>query len=135
MIFITIKHLINRRKQIFTLLSIFLFSVICSPLSASAVYGGSLSPNTPYRDIGDFMGNIIQTVLIIAGLLLLAFLLIGGISYINSQGDKAQLEKAQKTLTYAFLGLVIVVAGFAIIKIVEQVFGIRILSGITFPGP
>lgn len=131
-----VVKLIKKIRYVFMILS-YLSFVFSFPFTAAnaTVPGGNIRPDTPYDDLGDFVGNMIQVVLIIAGLALLAYLLFGALAYLTSAGDKAQLEKAQKTLTYAFLGLVIAVAAFAIIKIVEKVFGIQILGGITFPGP
>jgi len=88
---------------------------------------------TPFADLGDLIGSLVQVALIAAGLLVFIFLIIGGIQYINSGGDKALAEKARDRITYAFIGLVIVVAAYAIALIIQRVFGIQILGGITFP--
>jgi len=46
-----------------------------------------------------------------------------------------QVDKAQKTLTYAIIGLVIIVGSYAIARVIETVFGVAIVSGITWPSP
>lgn len=88
---------------------------------------------TPFPNLGNLIGSLIQVALIAAGLLVFIFLIIGGIQYMNSGGDKAAAEKARDRITYAFLGLIIVVGAYAIGIILQKVFGIQILGGITFP--
>ena len=55
-------------------------------------------------------------------------LVIGGIRYITSGGDKAQTEAARGQITAALIGLVIVFAAWAIISLVNAFFGINILQ-------
>jgi len=68
--------------------------------------------------------------LFISWLLILGFIffvvnfILGGIKWIQSQGDKAKIEEAQKQLTYAFVGLLIVFSIFAIIKVIGTTLGI-----------
>jgi len=89
----------------------------------------------PFHNLGQLMSSGIQTTLIASGILVLAFITYGGINYLIASGDKEATIKAQKTITNAIIGMVIVVAAFAITKLIETVFGIRILSGITLPRP
>jgi len=55
-------------------------------------------------------------------------LIIGGIKWVTSGGDKEKTAGAQQTLTAALVGLVIVFASWAIIKLIETFFGIEILT-------
>ncbi|MCL5411820.1 MAG: hypothetical protein M1150_03775 [Patescibacteria group bacterium] len=80
------------------------------------------------------IGNLWTTAVIIGGLLFLIYLLIGGIQWITSGGDKAGLESARGKIVNALIGLGILVASFAIIKIVETLFGIKILD-LNIPAP
>ncbi|MBW6441736.1 hypothetical protein K0B04_02390 [Patescibacteria group bacterium] len=55
-------------------------------------------------DLGKIV-TVITNILIVVGFsLVVIFLAIGFIKFITSQGDKAQTESAQKTITYAVLG-------------------------------
>ena len=71
---------------------------------------------------GFFVGSIIFFFL----------LLIGAIKWISSSGDKARLEGAQKQITHALVGLVILLSIFAIISVIESIFGISI-TNISLP--
>lgn len=95
--------------------------------------GTTVDPTvTPFTNLGRLISNAIQIIMFIAGLAFFVYLIIGGLQWITSGGDKAGTEAARNRITAAFIGLVIVVAAFAITLIVERVFGIRILSGFEF---
>jgi hypothetical protein len=82
--------------------------------------------------IGGIVGAAIRLILIVAALVAFIFLIIGGIRWITSGGDKEGTAKAQSTITAALIGLVIVFAAWAIIKLIETFFGIEILT-LTIP--
>jgi len=79
------------------------------------------------------VSTVIKLILVVAALIAFIFLVIGGIKWITSGGDKEQTAKAQGTLTAALIGLVIVFAAWAIIKLLEAFFGIEILTRLTIP--
>lgn len=93
--------------------------------------------------IGAFISNLISVALVIAGLLAFFYLVIGGIQWITSGGDKAGLEAARNRIIHAILGLIIVASTYAIILIVFQFIGLpfpniplpRISSGLPAPTP
>ena len=70
----------------------------------------------------------ITLTLSVAVLLTLVFLLVGGLKWIMSQGDKKQLEGAQKTIQYAIIGLVVILLSFFIINFIGLLFGVNLLS-------
>jgi TRAP-type C4-dicarboxylate transport system permease small subunit len=95
------------------------------------------------RPGGEFSGldqitvpNIVQTgirlVLVVASLVAFFFLVLGGIKWVTSGGDKEQTQKAQGQITAALVGLVIVFSAWAILRLVEAFFGISILK-LTVP--
>ncbi|HSD98923.1 MAG TPA: hypothetical protein VLB73_04490 [Patescibacteria group bacterium] len=63
-----------------------------------------------------------------AVLLAFIFFLIGGLKWMLSQGDKKQVEEAQKTLTYAIVGLVITLLSFFIINLVGFAFQVPLMG-------
>jgi hypothetical protein len=69
------------------------------------------------------------TIGFVIGILIFFFmLLIGAIKWISSGGDKQAMESARGTITSALIGLVILFAAFAIIKLIQSFFGISILN-------
>lgn len=55
-------------------------------------------------------------------------LLLGAITWIGSGGDKAAIEGARGRITQALIGIVVLFSVFAIIKLIEGLFGIKILT-------
>lgn len=70
----------------------------------------------------------IQMVLIIAAIVFFFMLVWGGIEWIMAGGDKAGAENARKRITNALIGLAVVFAAWAIVNLVNMVFGVNILS-------
>ncbi len=75
-----------------------------------------------------FLVFLINGILIVAGIVAFLFLLIGGVQWILSGGEKEGTEKARKRITNALIGLAIVFSAYAIAFLVNSVFGIDILK-------
>jgi hypothetical protein len=78
--------------------------------------------------VGGIVSGLIRLVLIIAALAFFFILVLGGIRWIASQGDKAQTENARNQITAALVGLVIVFAAWAIVQLINTFFGINIFE-------
>ncbi|OGM10801.1 hypothetical protein A2Z22_02855 [Candidatus Woesebacteria bacterium RBG_16_34_12] len=79
---------------------------------------------------GTLISAGIQLVLVVAAIVFFFILVLGGIKWITSGGDKGNTEAARNQITAALVGLVIVFAAWAIIQIIEQFFNINILGGL-----
>jgi hypothetical protein len=92
-----------------------------------------------FRKLGDIkFGSIISAsislILIVAAILFFFMLVIGGIKWILSGGDKGATEAARNQITAALIGLVVVFAAWAIANLIGSLFGIAIFSGqLTLP--
>ena len=106
---------------------------------AQAVPAGNSTITNPAINslVGTGEGNLILQLfgrkfisigIAIAGVLAFFMLLIGGVQWITAGGDKEAVEKARKRITQALIGLAIVFSIFAIIYLVEAIFGIPILT-------
>jgi hypothetical protein len=82
--------------------------------------------------IGGVIAGAIRLVLVIAAIVFFFILVIGGIRWIASGGDKAQTEGARNQITAALVGLVIVFAAWAIVQLINTFFGINIFE-LTLP--
>lgn len=70
---------------------------------------------------GDLMGTlttIINVIVGVVGFVAVAMIVLGGISYATSQGDAAKAKKAQNTIIYSVVGLLISLLAFAIVNFV-----------------
>lgn len=78
--------------------------------------------------IGKLISNIVGLLFMFAFLLSLLYLLMGGLQWITSGGDKAQLESARNKITNAIVGLIIVAAAYAIFTLVGQFLGLDVAN-------
>jgi hypothetical protein len=85
-------------------------------------------PGFQIENIGTLISGAIGVALLIAGILVFVYLVWGGIEWITSGGDKAKTEEARTRITNALVGLAIVAAAWAVMKLIEFFFGITILS-------
>ena len=77
--------------------------------------------------------------IIIGSVLFVFYLIFGGTRWITSGGDPKKLESARSTITNALIGLIVLFSVFAIAIVIENAFGIKILtidlSAITIRAP
>ncbi len=78
--------------------------------------------------IGGIISGLIRFSLVIAALAFFFILVIGGIRWIISGGDKAQTEAARSQITAALVGLVVVFAAWAIVQLINTFFGVNIFQ-------
>lgn len=84
-----------------------------NPLSASDI---GLPTSTATLDAG--ISNIILLLTELIGMLAVVFVMYGGLQYVMSQGDAKKIASAKSTLLYAIIGLVLSIAGYAIVRFV-----------------
>jgi len=95
-------------------------------------FAQSLDESSALIGISSIVSSIIGIITISAGIWFLITFLIGGFNFITSGGDKAKLQTARDKLTNAFIGLIVVVAGWAILALAGTFFGVDFL--ISSPG-
>lgn len=87
-------------------------------------------------DLGQLISAVVGTIMIIAALLAFLYLILGGIKWITSGGDKAGMEEARNKITHAIVGLIVVGAAWAIMTLVQNFLGVQIIGGtIDLPRP
>lgn len=64
--------------------------------------------------------TILNVVISVLGLVAVVVIIIGGFSYMTSQGDPAKAAKARNTILYGVIGLVVALLAFAIVNFVLQ---------------
>jgi hypothetical protein len=86
--------------------------------------------------LGNNPGGTIQAVIVflivLAVIIALMYLLYGGIKWITSRGEKAEVESARNHIMAAIVGLVVVFVAIFIVTLVMSIFGIK-LSNLTLP--
>lgn len=78
--------------------------------------------------ITSLVSGAITLILTLAALLFFFMLVIGGVQWIVSGGDKAASENARKRITSALVGLAIVFAAWAIGTLINTLFKVNIFT-------
>lgn len=83
-----------------------------------------------FTTFGSLVNVIIQNAYVFAGIISFLLLVFGGLGVIIAagSGDTKQLEKGKQTVTYAVLGLILVVTSYWIVQIIQKVSGISLLG-------
>lgn len=76
--------------------------------------------------------NLVFWLLVFGGTVALIIVIIAGIKLITSGGDAKQVEGARKTLTFAIIGLVVILFSFAIMRFIAQVTGVGCITKFGF---
>lgn len=61
-----------------------------------------------------FVGKIIKAILAIIGVIFIAMIIYGGLTYATSIGSEEKLGTAKKILTYAIIGIVIIALAYVL---------------------
>lgn len=94
------------------------------------------SSGGPFADIkaaslGLIVSELLKYLFPVAGLLLFAYLVMGGFSYLTSGGDPKAMEQAKGKVTNAIVGFVIIFVAYWLVQILEFMFGLK--SGMFGP--
>ncbi|MBU1992377.1 MAG: hypothetical protein ABH856_00040 [Patescibacteria group bacterium] len=83
-------------------------------------------------DILEIINRGIAYAIIIAGLLSVIFIFVGGISFILSGGKEDKIKEAVSTIRYAIIGLVVTILAIVIVGIVGKALDIDIIHYLNF---
>lgn len=83
-------------------------------------------------DVVEIINRGIAYTIIIAGLLSVVFVFIGGISFILSGGQEDKIKQAVSTIRYAIFGLIITVLAVVAVATVGKAMGLDIIQYINF---
>ena len=89
-------------------------SIQCGANSAQ----GSDTPSNLFDGEDAVFKVIVNVLLFIIGAVAVIMLIIGGIRYVVSGGDQAQVTGAKNTILYAIIGIVVAVLAYAVVNFV-----------------
>lgn len=72
--------------------------------------------------------NIINSLIVIAGIVAVFFIVFAGYKFAMSEGDTEKITSARKTLIYAIVGLVFIFLSFVIINVIAKFTGVEQLA-------
>lgn len=96
------------------------------------IYRGLRDPNQgckallPFNSldvIKQLLLNGIQIALSLASILAIAFIIVGSIQYITSQGSPEKIKQAKATIVNSLIGLALAITAFLIVSAIANSFG------------
>ncbi len=96
--------------------------------AASAELPGSDTASAADAGFYGFVGRVMGTVMGLAGLLLLVYLIWGAIDWITSGGDSGKIASARNKIIQAVLGLIVLSSVVAIMIVVQGFIGAELIS-------
>lgn len=112
------------------------FAAIAAPVYAqdiSITTKGDNFSNLENLTIAGIVSGAISLVMLVVALVFFFMLVLGGLKWVMSEGDEKNVTNARNQITNALIGLAIVFAAWAVVKLIETIFGISIISGIRIP--
>ncbi len=86
------------------------------------------------RCIPIVLQNIISAALLFSGVVALFLIIYSGIKLVYSGGDQKQVQSARQIMTYAILGLVLVLLSFGIIYFISYLTRVDCITKFTLEG-
>jgi len=84
------------------------------------------------RCIPIVFNNVIRGALIFVGVVALLFIIYAGFSFVTSGGDPKKVQGARQTMTFAIIGLILVLLSFAILFFIGYLTGTKdCITGFT----
>lgn len=68
--------------------------------------------------VSDTLGNIVELALVIAGGIAVIYILVGAFYYLTAYGNEEKANQGKKTITWAIVGLVVILLSRVIIATV-----------------
>ncbi|MFA6454485.1 MAG: hypothetical protein WCV70_01340 [Patescibacteria group bacterium] len=108
-------------------------------IDAKTLFAGSDGGYDTSGDLLSLIQIVINAFLSVIGVVLLTYMLYAGYNWMTAQGEEAKVEKAKDTLKRAIVGVIIIVAAYAISVFVMARIEVGTLkgagSGQTTPAP
>lgn len=95
-----------------------------SPVYALAEWGSGEENVAQISDLEIIFQNLLNVVMVLAGLVFFVMLLAGGLNYLTSGGDPEKVKKAGGTISNALMGFVLLIASWFILRFISQFSGV-----------
>ncbi|MCJ7792997.1 MAG: pilin [Candidatus Marinimicrobia bacterium] len=77
-----------------------------------------------YFDV--ILRNFLNIAIRLAGLAVFLMLIMGGFKYMTAGGDAKAAESARNTITYAILGLVLIIGAYVFLRLIKEFTGVDV---------
>ncbi len=87
------------------------------------------NPNDPIGGLSKLLSTGLQLLILVAAILAFIYMLWGALDWINSNGEKEKLLKAQNKIIQATVGLIILIGVFTVFTVITgQILGNQIID-------
>jgi hypothetical protein len=131
----TLNYMYKRLFFIVPLLVFLFFFIIVSPLPVHAqAWSGCLDANgvASLNCLPIVFSNIVRAALLFVGTVAVFLLVWAGILFVRSGGDPKQTQAARQMITYAIIGLVLVLSSFGIIYMIAYLTKTNCITQLSF---
>jgi uncharacterized membrane protein len=123
-------------KKVFIILFCSAFiSLFLTPITVHAQdWGGCVDANgvATLTCIPVVFHNLVNAALIFVGSVSVILIIWGGITFVRSGGDPKQTQHARQIITYAIIGLVLVLSSFFIVFLIAYLTGANCITNFSF---
>jgi cytochrome bd-type quinol oxidase subunit 2 len=113
----------TKTKKMLLTASVAASTYFTAAMPALAQLGEIEVPEGFASNFGTIISSLLNLVMIIAAILVFLYLIMGGIEWITSGGDKGKTESARNKITAAIIGLIILAASYAILQLALSLLG------------
>ena len=98
---------------------VFAYCLLTTNLAiAASTWGPPPKPGGVPTDLEGGLMNLINWILGFVSMISVLMIIYGGVQYLTSAGDESKAESGKKTITYAFIGLIICALAYGIIEVI-----------------
>lgn len=77
--------------------------------------------------VGKMIGALLPYVYVVAGLLMLLMLIMGGVTLMTAAGDQNKTKEGYGKIQAGIIGFIIIFVSYFVVQITEVVLGVKIL--------
>jgi len=118
------KNIIKRASGVGLGMAAWMMAAAPAMAATTGLAGGASSAKATeaVTDLTTIISTVVNVMFTFIGIAAVIFMIIGGLSYITSQGDKTKVENAKNTIMYSVIGVVVAIASYAIVQYVISQF-------------
>jgi uncharacterized membrane protein YjfL (UPF0719 family) len=105
-------------KKITSWLTIISFSLL---LSGCQLFTKTNPENMTIEDVLSWIAELTRLALMLAFGVTLIYLILGGYQYMTSLGNEEQIKKGKTTLTWAIIGLIVIMVSYSLIRLLLSI--------------
>ncbi|PIY79615.1 MAG: hypothetical protein COY81_01630 [Candidatus Pacebacteria bacterium CG_4_10_14_0_8_um_filter_43_12] len=114
----------NKMTKLFFAATGYMSTLLIAGTAMAAAMETDIDPGTGWSDnLGGLINSVLNIVMVVALLMVFLYLIMGGIQWITSGGDKGKTEEARNKITAAVIGIIILAAAYALVQFVAWILG------------